>query len=46
MEEAYCVKCRTKKKMLSSKLIKKANRKMMKGLCATCGTKMNKFVGG
>ena len=44
MGEAYCVRCRKKRKMLSEKLFKKNNRKMIKGLCAVCGTKINKFV--
>lgn len=43
--KAYCVKC---KKMNTIKNCVNAStsngRKMIKGTCATCGTKMNKFV--
>lgn len=42
---AYCVKCKAKREMKDPKEETAANgRKMMKGTCAVCGTKMNLFV--
>ena len=42
---AYCVKCRHKRNMLSSRRVTtKKGRNMLKGLCPVCGTKMNKFI--
>lgn len=42
---AYCVKCKEKREMKDAKEVTSANgRKMMKGTCAVCGTKMNLFV--
>jgi len=42
--EGYCVKCKKKRKM--NKLVKKilGNKLQVKGLCATCGTKMSTFA--
>ncbi|NTV22855.1 MAG: hypothetical protein HGA85_00580 [Nanoarchaeota archaeon] len=43
--EAYCVKCKETKEMKSVTEATTSNgRKMAKGLCPTCGTKMNKFL--
>ena len=45
METAYCVKCRQKRNMKNTKIITtKNNRKALQGICATCGTKMMKFI--
>ena len=45
MDTAYCVKCRKKSKMKGGKVITTKNgRKALRGECATCGTKMMKFV--
>lgn len=42
---AYCVKCKAKREMKDAEETKSANgRKMMKGVCSVCGTKMNLFM--
>ena len=44
---AYCVKCKAKREMKDPKEATSANdRKMMKGTCPVCGTKMNLFIKG
>lgn len=44
---AYCVKCKAQREMKDPKEDTTANgRKMMKGTCSVCGTKMNLFVKG
>jgi hypothetical protein len=44
---AYCVKCKTKRKMKNAQVVTNARgRKMAKGTCPTCGTKMNLFLKG
>lgn len=44
---AYCVKCKTKRAMKDPKEATLDNgRKMMKGTCPVCGTKMNLFIKG
>ena len=41
----YCVKCRTKKDMLEvGVVVAKNGRRMAKGKCVICGTKMCKFL--
>jgi Domain of unknown function (DUF5679) len=43
--EAYCVKCRQKRIMLSPKqVVTKNGRKAMEGTCPTCGTRLFRFV--
>jgi Domain of unknown function (DUF5679) len=43
--EAYCVKCKTKRTIKDGTIgTTKNNRKIMKGLCSNCGTKMNRFL--
>jgi ssDNA-binding Zn-finger/Zn-ribbon topoisomerase 1 len=45
MAEAYCVKCKEKREMVDAKEEKTSNgRRLLKGICPTCGTKMNKFL--
>lgn len=42
--EAYCVKCKTKVKMLDPKIITMKNgRPATKGVCPACGTKLYKI---
>lgn len=42
---AYCVKCKEKREMKDAKEVKLENgRKMMKGVCSVCGTKMGLFI--
>ncbi len=41
----YCVKCRAKKPIKNAKATTTSNgRKAIKGECATCGTKMMRFI--
>lgn len=41
----YCVKCKTKREMKDAKeTILDNGRKMMKGVCSVCGTKMGLFI--
>ena len=43
--EAYCVKCKRNQNMNGAKTVKgKTGRKMIKGSCSSCGTKMCKFI--
>jgi len=45
--EAYCVKCKATKEMKDvTEAVSKNGRKMAKGVCPDCGTKMNKFLKG
>ena len=45
MTEAYCVKCKAKREMLDEKQEKTKNgRSMLCGKCASCKTKMCKFI--
>jgi len=42
---AYCMKCKQQREMLNPKEFKMQNgRKMLKGTCKVCGTKMSKFI--
>lgn len=42
---AYCVKCKEKRDMKDPKeTILENGRKMMKGTCSVCGTKMGLFI--
>ena len=41
----YCVKCRVKREMLETGIKKAKNgRRMVKGICQLCKTKMCKFI--
>lgn len=43
--EAMCMKCRVPRKVQNPRVVTiKNGRKMMKGVCDTCGTTLNKFV--
>lgn len=43
--EAYCVKCKTKRTMQDASVqVNEKGRRMAKGTCPVCGTKMNKFL--
>lgn len=45
--EAYCVKCKAKRVMKDAQVVTNAKgRKMAKGICPKCGTKMNLFLKG
>ena len=44
--EAYCVKCRTKRKMENTKTVTMKNGKpATQGVCSVCGTKMFRIGG-
>ncbi len=43
--EAYCVKCKAKREMNEGKIVtNEKGRRMAKGVCPECGTKMTKFL--
>jgi ribosomal protein S27E len=45
--EAYCVKCKGKRKMVNAEVTTVKNGKSaLKGKCEVCGTTMMKFLGG
>ena len=47
--EAYCVKCKAKREMKNEKeevmTGARGNRRVMKGECTTCGTRMVRILG-
>ncbi len=44
-EEAYCVKCRTKRDIQDPKEVTfKNGRKALQGTCPVCGTKLNRMI--
>jgi hypothetical protein len=46
-QQAYCMKCKTKREMSGGKSITMKNgRKAMKGKCKKCGTKVFAITGG
>ena len=43
--EGYCVKCKEKKTITNGVVVTTENgRRMAKGTCPTCGTKVNRFL--
>lgn len=43
--EGYCVKCREKKTVTNGKVEETSNgRRMAKGTCPTCNTKVSRFL--
>lgn len=42
--EFYCVKCRNKRETTGDVVVSNG-RKMAKGLCPECGTKLNRILG-
>jgi hypothetical protein len=43
--EAYCVKCKVKRKMKDAEVVTNAKgRRMAKGICPVCGTKLTLFL--
>lgn len=43
--EAYCMKCKTKRTMKEEQIvINEKGRRVAKGVCPVCGTKMNLFL--
>jgi hypothetical protein len=44
--QAYCVKCREKREMMSAEeVVMKNGKKAMQGKCGTCGTKLFRIMG-
>ena len=41
----YCVKCREKRDFEGEVVENAAGRRMAKGVCPVCGTKMNRILG-
>jgi hypothetical protein len=42
---AYCVKCKTKRDMKDAKVVtNEKGRRMAKGVCGVCGTKLTLFL--
>jgi len=44
-QEAYCVKCKTKRVMNNPHEATTNGRRMLKGTCPECGTNMNRILG-
>jgi hypothetical protein len=43
--EAYCVKCRAKRSIKNGTVeVSKSGRRMAKGVCPVCGTKVTRFL--
>jgi hypothetical protein len=43
--EGYCVKCREKKQITNGTVVvNEKGRRMAKGTCPDCGTKVNRFL--
>ena len=42
--EAYCVKCKAKREF-TGHIEEKNGRRMAKGICPVCGTKVNRILG-
>ena len=43
--EFYCVKCKEKRETEGDVVISESGRKMAKGICPVCGTKLNRILG-
>lgn len=43
--EAYCVKCKAKREFTGEVEETKTNRRMAKGICPTCGTRVSRILG-
>lgn len=44
-DEAYCMKCRTKREFTGQLVTLKNGRPAMQGTCPVCGTKLTKIMG-
>jgi hypothetical protein len=43
--EGYCVKCREKRTVMDGKVeTTEKGRRIVKGICPVCGTKVNRFL--
>jgi Domain of unknown function (DUF5679) len=43
--EFYCVKCKEKREAEGDVVVSESGRKMAKGICPVCGTKLNRILG-
>jgi len=43
--EAYCVKCKEKREFTGHVEVSDSGRRMAKGICPVCGTKLNRILG-
>ena len=43
--EFYCVKCKEKREAEGEVQVSEKGTKMAKGVCPTCGTKLNRILG-
>ncbi len=43
--EAYCMKCKAKKKFTGEVKVSDKGRRMAQGNCPTCNTKINRILG-
>ena len=43
--EFYCVKCKAKRETEGDVVISENGRRMAKGICPVCGTKLNRILG-
>ncbi len=43
--EGYCVKCKAKREFEGETSVSDSGRRMAKGICPVCGTKMNRILG-
>lgn len=43
--EAYCLKCKEKKNFTGEVTVSENGRRTAKGVCPTCGTKINRILG-
>jgi hypothetical protein len=41
----YCVKCKAKRDFQGEVVVSDSGRRMAKGICPVCGTKMNRILG-
>ena len=42
--EAYCMKCKTKRPFTGEVVVNEKGRRLAKGTCPECGTKLNLFL--
>jgi Domain of unknown function (DUF5679) len=43
--DAYCVKCKQKRDFEGEVVVSESGRRMAKGTCPVCGTKLNRILG-
>lgn len=43
--QAYCVKCKEKRDFTGEVTVSASGRRMAKGTCPVCGTKVNRILG-